>query len=158
MRSFEFKQFVPASLDVVWDFFSSPANLSEITPAEMGFNITSPGRPIMYPGMFITYKVSPVFGIKLNWVTEITQVNDRKFFIDEQRRGPYSIWHHEHHFKEIKGGVEMHDILYYHLPFGFIGSLIDEFFVKDKVKQIFNFREKRVNELFPISRNERNTI
>jgi ligand-binding SRPBCC domain-containing protein len=150
MQRFEYIQFVPASLDVVWDFFSSPSNLSKITPSEMGFLITSPEQPEMYAGMFITYKVSPALGIKLEWVTEITQINNRKFFIDEQRRGPYSIWHHEHHFREVEGGVEMHDILYYAVPFGFIGKLANLFFVYNKVKQIFAFREKRIEELFPI--------
>lgn len=150
MQRFEYTQFVPASLDVVWDFFSSPANLSKITPPEMGFLITSPQHTEMYPGMFITYKVSPAFGIKLNWVTEITQTRNRKFFIDEQRRGPYSLWHHEHHFKEVNGGVEMHDILYYVVPFGVLGKLANLVFVRNKVKQIFRFREKRIEELFPI--------
>ncbi len=149
MRRFEFIQFVPAGLDVVWDFFSSPVNLSKITPPGMGFIMTSPLQPEMYAGMFITYKVSPVPGFRLNWVTEITHVNPKKFFIDEQRRGPYSIWHHEHHFREVEGGVEMHDILSYQVPFGFIGSLADLVFVKNKVKQIFNYREKQILKLFP---------
>jgi len=149
MRRFEFTQFVPASIDVVWDFFSSPANLSKITPPEMGFIITSPKQPEMYPGMFITYKVSPALGLKLNWVTEITQINEKVFFIDEQRKGPYSIWHHEHHFSEVDGGVEMHDILYYSIPFGFIGSIADRVFVRNKVRRIFEYREKRILEIFP---------
>jgi ligand-binding SRPBCC domain-containing protein len=149
MIRFEFVQFVPAGLDVVWEFFSSPSNLSKITPPEMGFTITSPVQSEMYPGMFITYKVSPAFGIKLNWVTEITQTKQHEFFIDEQRRGPYSIWHHEHHFKDVEGGVEMRDILYYQVPFGLIGKLVDFVFVKNKVKQIFTFREQRIKELFP---------
>lgn len=149
MQRFEYFQFVPADLDVVWDFFSSPSNLSKITPPEMGFIITSPDQKEMYPGMFITYKVSPALGIKLNWVTEITQVNHKKFFIDEQRQGPYKTWHHEHHFKEVKGGVEMHDILYYSVPFGYIGKWADLIFVRNKVKQIFKYREKKIEELFP---------
>jgi len=149
MQRFEYFQFVPASLDMVWDFFSSPANLSEITPPEMGFRITSPEQLDFYAGMFITYKVSPALGIKLDWVTEITQINYKKFFIDEQRRGPYNIWHHEHHFKEVEGGVEMHDILYYAMPFGFIGKLANLIFVRSKVKQIFSYREKRIEVLFP---------
>jgi ligand-binding SRPBCC domain-containing protein len=153
MRRFEFIQFVPASLDVVWDFFSSPTNLSKITPPEMGFIITSPAHAEMYPGMFITYKVSPALGIKLNWVTEITQISEKKFFIDEQRRGPYSTWHHEHHFNEVEGGVEMHDLLYYQLPFSFIGGLVDLLFVQNKVKQIFSYRENRILELFPQANN-----
>lgn len=149
MRRFEFTQFVPATLDVVWDFFSSPANLSKITPPEMGFIITSPLHPEMYPGMFIMYKVSPVAGIKLNWVTEITHVRHKQFFVDEQRRGPYSIWHHEHHFREVEGGVEMRDILHYQVPFGFLGALADLLFVRNKVKSIFSYREKRILQLFP---------
>lgn len=149
MRRFEFTQFVPASLDLVWDFFSSPSNLSKITPPEMGFIITSPKQAEMYPGMFITYKVSPALGIKLNWITEITQINEKVFFIDEQRKGPYSIWHHEHHFREVDGGVEMHDILYYSIPFGFLGSIADMVFVRNKVRRIFEYREKRILEMFP---------
>ena len=149
MQRSEYTQFVPASMDVVWDFFSSPVNLSGITPPEMEFLITSPRHTEMYPGMFITYKVSPAFGIKLNWVTEITQISNRKFFIDEQRCGPYSLWHHEHHFKEVNGGVEMHDILYYAVPFGLLGRLANLIFVRKKVKQIFRYREKRIEELFP---------
>ena len=149
MQRFEFFQFVPSSLDVVWDFFSSPANLSKITPPEMGFIITSPVSDEMYPGMFITYKVSPVKGIKLNWVTEITQINNKKFFIDEQRSGPYKTWHHEHHFREVEGGIEMHDILYYQVPFGIFGKLADMVFVKNKVSRIFEYRKVRITELFP---------
>lgn len=149
MRRFEFTQFVPASLDLVWDFFSSPSNLSKITPPEMGFIITSPKQAEMYPGMFITYKVSPALGIKLNWITEITQINEKVFFIDEQRKGPYSIWHHEHHFREVDGGVEMHDILYYSIPFGFLCSIADMVFVRNKVRRIFEYREKRILEMFP---------
>lgn len=149
MRRFEFTQFVPARLDEVWDFFSSPANLSKITPPGMGFIITSPPQPGMYPGMFISYKVSPFLGIKLNWVTEITHVREKLFFVDEQRRGPYSIWHHEHHFREVEGGVEMHDILHYQVPLGILGTLADHLFVKNKVRGIFSFREKRIRELFP---------
>jgi ligand-binding SRPBCC domain-containing protein len=152
MKRFEFIQFVPADLDVVWNFFSSPANLSKITPPEMGFLITSPQQPEMYPGMFITYKVSPALGVKLNWVTEITQVDHRKFFIDEQRQGPYSIWHHEHHFKEVDGGVEMRDILFYKVPLGILGKFADLVFVGNKVREIFRFREKKIEELFPLTK------
>ncbi|HNW53861.1 MAG TPA: SRPBCC family protein [Bacteroidales bacterium] len=149
MRRIEFTQFVPARLDVVWDFFSSPGNLSKITPPEMGFIIISPPQPEMYSGMFIMYKVSPLLGIKLNWVTEITHVREKLFFVDEQRRGPYQIWHHEHHFREVEGGVEMRDILHYRVPFGILGTLVDHLFVKKKVRAIFSFREKRIHELFP---------
>lgn len=148
MYRFEFTQLIPESLDVVWDFFSSPSNLSRITPPKMGFLITSPEHTEMYAGMFITYKVRPAAGIKLNWVTEITQISNRKYFIDEQRRGPFSIWHHEHHFREVSGGIEMHDILYYAVPFGILGKLANMLFVKKKVEYIFIYREKQIEELF----------
>ena len=149
MQRLEFFQFVPAKLNLVWDFFSSPANLAKITPPEMGFIITSPEQQEMYPGMFITYKVSPILGIKMNWVTEITQIQEHKFFIDEQRSGPYSLWHHEHHFREVKNGVQMHDILYYQLPLGFIGTITDHLFIKRKVEKIFDYRVIKVDDLFP---------
>lgn len=102
----------------------------------------------MYAGMIITYKISPLAGIKLNWMTEITHVQDRQYFVDEQRFGPYALWHHQHHFKEIPGGVEMTDILNYAIPFGVIGRLTNKVYVGKKVKNIFDYRVKAVEELF----------
>lgn len=133
-----------------WDFFSSPHNLAKITLPEMDFVVTSTynGEAKMYPGMVITYKVSPMLGIKLNWMTEITQVDEGKYFVDEQRFGPYALWHHQHHFKEIPGGVEMTDLLHYAIPFGIFGQLANSLFVANKVKEVFEFREKAVVELF----------
>jgi len=146
----KFSQRLPISLSEAWDFFSSPMNLSKITPKDMAFTVTSelPADEKMYPGMIITYKVSPLPGIKLNWMTEITQVEDQQYFIDEQRFGPYKFWHHQHHFKEIPGGVEMNDILTYGLPMGIFGSMANSVFVAGKLQQIFDFRKKKVIELF----------
>jgi len=146
----EFTQKIPVSLDVAWDFFSSPQNLSEITPESMTFDVTSPIKKDekMYPGMIITYKVAPLLGVKLNWMTEITHVKDKEYFIDEQRFGPFAFWHHNHHFEEIEGGVLMHDILHYAIGFGFVGTIANEIVVAKKVKEIFNFRHKKVEELF----------
>jgi len=146
----KFSQRVPISISEAWDFFSSPMNLARITPKEMAFTVTSELQPNekMYPGMIITYKVSPMAGIKLNWMTEITQVEDLKYFIDEQRFGPYKFWHHQHHFKEIPGGVEMNDILTYGLPMGIFGNIANSVFVAAKLQEIFNFRKKKVIELF----------
>jgi len=152
MKAFhlKFSQQIPISLEEAWDFFSSPMNLAKITPADMAFVVTSelPVSQKMYPGMIITYKVSPVAGIKLNWMTEITQVEDHKYFIDEQRFGPYKFWHHQHHFKEIPGGVEMDDILTYGLPMGIFGNIANSVFVANKLQQIFDYRTKKVIELF----------
>jgi ligand-binding SRPBCC domain-containing protein len=142
--------FIPIPLDEAWDFFSSPLNLQKITPADMKFVVTSPysADTKMYPGMIITYKVTPLLGIKLNWMTEITHVEDKKYFVDEQRFGPYALWHHQHHFKEVTGGVLMTDILNYAMPLGPAGTLANEMFVRKKINQIFEYREKAVKELF----------
>jgi ligand-binding SRPBCC domain-containing protein len=153
MESYQiiFKQNLPVSLSSAWDFFSSPANLAKITPDDMEFIVTSTGSEgKMYPGMIITYKVSPLFGIHLNWMTEITQVHPEKYFIDEQRFGPFKFWHHQHHFKTIEGGVEMTDVLTYGLPLGFLGRMAHSIIVKNKIKEIFTFREKKVVELFGV--------
>jgi len=152
MKSYQlnFEQLLPIPLEEAWSFFSSPMNLAKITPPEMAFTVTSNKEQSekMYPGMIITYKVSPVFNIKLNWMTEITHVNEGKYFIDEQRFGPYQFWHHQHHFKAVNGGTLMSDILTYGLPFGPIGQLANSIFVGNKVKEIFEFRKKKVIELF----------
>ena len=113
-------QKIPISLAMAWDFFSNPANLQAITPDNMGFKVISKHHgDTMYPGQIIEYTVKPVLGIPLYWMTEITQVKDSIYFIDEQRFGPYSLWHHQHHFKAIDGGVEMTDIVHYKNPLGF---------------------------------------
>lgn len=144
-----FKQNVPISIDKAWDFFSSPKNLAKITPEHMGFIITSNyNDEKMYPGMLITYKVSPLLGIQLDWCTEITHVQDHKYFVDEQRFGPYAMWHHQHHFKEIEGGVEMIDIVNYAIPYGFIGRIANSILVESEVKKIFEFRTKKIDEFF----------
>lgn len=152
MKSYQikFKQNLPISLAEAWDFFSSPLNLSKITPPDMTFEVTSElnAETKMYPGMIITYKVAPLLGIKLNWMTEITQVVEGKYFIDEQRFGPFKFWHHQHHFKAIEDGVEMTDILTYGLPLGILGQLAQITQVKHQINDIFSFREKRTNELF----------
>lgn len=143
------EQKVPASIDEVWDFISSPANLKNITPDYMGFDITTPDLPEkMYAGMIIGYRVSPVFGIKMNWLTEITQVKDREFFIDEQRVGPYKLWHHQHIIKPIDKGVLMNDIVTYIPPGWFLGNIANSLMIKKKLREIFDFRRKAVEDIF----------
>ncbi len=147
--SFKTIQTIPVSVDTAWDFFSSPANLKDITPAGMGFNIISQHHgEKMYAGQIIEYKVSPVLHIPLYWMTEITHVEDKKYFVDEQRFGPYSMWHHQHHFKPVNGGVEMTDIVHYKLPFWFLGDIANSLFVNKQLKGIFDYRFKKVEELF----------
>lgn len=143
------EQVIPTNLETIWDFISSPANLKEITPEYMGFDIKSEGLPEkMYPGMMISYKVRPMLSIPLTWVTEITHVEHLKFFVDEQRVGPYRIWHHEHHLEEVNGGVKMIDIITYQPPMGFLGSLANSLVIKKQLDEIFNHRFKVIEERF----------
>ena len=142
------KQFVKTDLKTCWDFFSSPQNLKRITPPYMGFNIKFDLPEKMYEGLMIEYSVKPVLGIPMTWITEIKTVKDNLFFVDEQRKGPYKIWHHEHHFKEVEGGIEMTDIVSYELPLGILGKFAHVLFVKKQLEGIFNFRIKMVDEIF----------
>ena len=146
----EVTQFINCSMDEAWHFFSSPGNLSKITPKHMGFQITS-GTPVkMHPGQIITYRVSPFPGITTNWVTEITHVSEGIFFVDEQRFGPYRMWHHEHHFESRGEGVLMTDRVSYKLPFGLIGKLAHALLVKGQLQEIFAFREEVLDKMFGI--------
>ena len=143
------EQFFKADIDKVWDFVSSPRNLKKITPPYMGFDITSTDLPDkMYAGMIITYKVSPVLSIPTTWVTEITHVSEKKFFIDEQRVGPYTMWHHQHFFQERNNGVLMNDIITYKAPFGPLGVIANFLFIRKKLESIFNYRYKTLNKIF----------
>ncbi|ULQ51339.1 SRPBCC family protein [Flavihumibacter fluvii] len=142
-------QKLPVTLEKAWDFFSSPANLADITPAKMGFHIISAHHGAkMYPGQIIEYTVKPLFNIPLYWMTEITHVQEGRYFVDEQRFGPYTMWHHQHHFKSIEGGVEMTDIVHYKLPLWVLGDIANSLFVRRQLDDIFNFRYKKVEDLF----------
>ena len=142
------KQKLPISVDQAWDFLSNPKNLKTITPDYMCFDIISGDERPMFAGQIIQYIVTPVFGIKTNWVTEITQVADKKYFVDEQRFGPYAMWHHKHFIKPVEGGVEMEDIIDYKVPFGFLGRMVHPLLVKPKLTEIFNYRTQKLIELF----------
>jgi len=142
-------QRIPVSLSEAWDFFSNPANLQRITPPHMGFRITSLHHGNrMYAGQIIEYTVKPLLGIPLYWMTEITHVKEGAYFVDEQRFGPYALWHHQHHFTVIEGGVEMTDIVHYKIPLGPLGQLANTVFVAAQLRQIFDYRYKKVEELF----------
>ena len=146
---FRASQKVPAGIEQVWDFISSPANLKHITPEQMGFDIITEDLPEkMYPGMIISYHVKPLLGIKTLWVTEITHVKEMEYFIDEQRVGPYSLWHHEHHLKIIDNGILMEDIVSYKPPFGFLGTIANAMFIKRMLRNIFDYRTIKLEEKF----------
>lgn len=150
LYTIESKQLIKSDIKTVWDFMRSPINLQKITPSYLAFQILTPSENVkeMYAGQIIEYYVKPVAGIKLHWVTEITHVENLKFFVDEQRFGPYSFWHHQHHLKEVEGGVEMIDIVHYKLPLGLLGRLLNKIMVAKQLKGIFEYRFSKIEELF----------
>ena len=148
MYQFKRTQLVKTDIATCWDFFSSPKNLKKITPAYMGFDVLLEIPDKMYEGLMIEYTVRPLLNIPMKWITEITHVKENEFFVDEQRKGPYRIWHHEHHFKVVDGGVEMTDIVSYEIPFGIFGKIAHPIVVKKKLEEIFAYRLKAVEEIF----------
>lgn len=145
------EQKINISLDEAWEFFSSPLNLKKITPPYMGFEIISDFRnQKMFPGMLIEYIVRPVMNIPMRWVTEITHVKEKEYFIDEQRFGPYKFWHHLHQFRIENGELIMIDNLNYALPFGIIGRIVHKLFIRKRIEAIFNYRAEILEKLFPM--------
>lgn len=134
-------QKIPVTLEEAWAFFSTPNNLQEICPANIRFSIVSKHHgEEMYPGQIIEYVVKPFLGVRFYWMTEITHVKPMQYFTDEQRYGPYRLWHHQHHFVAIEGGVEMIDIVHYKLPLFLLGDLAQHIFIKNELKRIFTYR------------------
>ena len=144
------EQILNTDIKNLWDFMSSPKNLSRITPKSMLFKITSNNKnDKIYPGMIISYKVAPLLNIPITWVTEITHVKENKYFVDEQRIGPYKIWHHEHIFKPLDDKkILVTDIITYVPPFGFIGKILNKILIKKKVEDIFDYRERILEDMF----------
>ena len=133
-------QKVPISIHEAWSFFSNPLNLKEITPPHLNLVVTNEMPEKMHAGMIITYVVEPLLKIKMNWVTEITNMQEPFYFVDEQRFGPYKFWHHQHIFKEIDGGAEVTDIVHYKIRAGIFSSLINKLIVKNELQKIFSYR------------------
>lgn len=151
MAFYQFKrtQTIDASIDEIWEFIANPENLKHITPESMGFDITSEDLPqMMYAGMIISYRVSPLLGIPTNWVTEITHMKPGQYFVDEQRVGPYKMWHHQHMLEPSDNGVEMTDVITYQPPLGIIGSIANRLFIQRKLNQIFDYRSRMIDAVF----------
>ena len=149
MYQYSTKQELPISMEKAWEFLSDPNNLKLITPTYMGFDIISGGDRPMYAGQIIQYILTPILKIPFRWVTEITHVEKGTYFVDEQRFGPYTFWHHKHFIRPTQKGVEMEDIVDYKIPLGILGRLAHVLFVRKKVKEIFTFRKKKLNLIFP---------
>ena len=148
MKRLEQEQFLPITLEQAWNFFATPKNLNEVTPDDLVFEIISKVPDKIYQGLIITYKIKPFLNIPINWCTEITHIKDMHFFVDEQRKGPYNIWHHEHHFKAVEGGTLMTDILHYDIGKSIFGWIAGKLFVDKQVENIFLFRYKALEKYF----------
>jgi ligand-binding SRPBCC domain-containing protein len=148
MKILKQEQFLPITLDEAWQFFATPKNLNEITPSDMVFEIISELPEKMYAGMLINYRLKPMLNIPINWCTEITHIKEKEYFVDEQRQGPYKLWHHEHHFKAVEGGVLMTDILHYDIGKWIAGRIAGNLFVDKKVKAIFEYRTQMLEIYF----------
>lgn len=147
LHRLEHRQLLPIAIEEAWGFFGNPANLPLITPASLGFRITSPQPERMYGGMIVAYTVTPFFGVKVGWVTEITHAVAPVFFVDEQRFGPYRFWHHQHHFMSVSSGTEMLDLVHYALPFGLLGRVAAPLVAK-RLKTIFDYRRLVLEKRF----------
>jgi len=140
----ESRLFLPRPLETVFPFFADAGNLETITPPWLRFEVVSE-RPIaMWAGALIEYRLR-LHGIPLRWQSEITAWEPPHRFVDEQRRGPYLAWIHEHTFKESNGGSEVRDFVRYAAPGGW---LVDRLFVRHDVRRIFEYRVQRLKEIF----------
>lgn len=141
-------QRLPIPIKEAWKFFVTPKNLPVITPSSLGLQLTSELPDEMYPGMIITYNVTPLLGVSVSWVTEITHIAEPHLFVDEQRFGPYSFWHHKHFFREIEGGTEVEDMVHYALPLGPVGRVINKLIVRNQLEEIFGYRRHVLEKMF----------
>lgn len=146
------EQFIPAPRERVWEFFATPRNLDALTPSDLRFRILSVVPEKMYPGLLIKYKISPLAGVWLRWLTEIRHIREGTYFVDEQRIGPYRLWYHEHHFEAVAGGVRMTDRVTYEVGWGPLGWLAERLWVRRQLEHIFDFRARKVAEIFGATR------
>ncbi len=148
MKTLIYEQFIPASLDEVWSFFATPDNLNLITPGNMHFKTISDVPPKMYEGLIIRYRIKPMMNIPMTWVTRISALSEKEYFIDEQIKGPYKMWVHHHQFKVADKGVLMTDRITYKIGFGIFGTLLGILWVDRQVENIFRYRRNRVKSIF----------
>lgn len=142
------EQFIPCPPAVVWDYFATPKNLNELTPPSVRFKIIGEAPTRMFAGQIITYRISPLPGLWLNWITEISEVQVGTSFVDIQRKGPYKLWRHEHRFVPEAGGVRMFDQVTYQVGWGLCGWLAEKLWVNRQLTQIFNYRAQQVAKIF----------
>jgi ligand-binding SRPBCC domain-containing protein len=145
------EQIISASVEHVWEYFADPYNLNELTPPDMNFEIVAGGDVCMYEGQLIEYRVEFLRGLRSLWLTEIAHVREGTYFVDEQQVGPYRFWYHEHFFKPWEGGMKMIDHITYAAPFGMIGDIVNDLWIKNRLAYIFDYRRQKISDLFGAS-------
>ena len=149
LRHLHRQQFVPGDPARIWEFFATPRNLDTLTPPNLRFEIVGEVAPRMYAGQMIEYRIGILPWVWTRWLTEITHVREGEFFVDEQRLGPYKLWHHEHRFTPARGGVTMTDRITYDPGWGPIGGVVDALWIRRQLTTVFDYRAKKTSELFP---------
>lgn len=142
------EQVIPAPREQVWEYFCNPYNLNGITPPDMNFDIIAGGDVKMYAGQLVEYRVQFIKGVRSLWLTEIAHVRHCEYFVDEQCMGPYRFWYHEHHFRDTALGTCMTDRVTYMIPFGFLGDLLTARWIRRRLDQIFDYRSRKIREIF----------
>lgn len=149
IHRFEQSQILPISLEDAWDFFSNPRNLDDMTPPELAFRTQSGDDEPMFAGQIIVHRIRLLPGVWTTWVTEIVEVEDRRYFIDEQRSGPYRFWHHLHRFETCEDGVRMLDRVHYALPFHPLSAPMHGLYIRPQLERIFSYRRQILESRFP---------
>jgi ligand-binding SRPBCC domain-containing protein len=148
-HSLKMTQNIPAGIGEVWELFSNPHNLLQLTPPYMAMKITSAGdHATLFPGQLISYRLKPLWGLPVQWTTEIKAVEFERSFIDAQKKGPYRLWEHQHFFKAIEGGVAMTDHVTYLNPMGIGGRMMNGLFIRRQLRRIFEYRYRQVEKIF----------
>ena len=140
--------YLPISKQEAWEFISDPNNLLKITPEKVHFRILNPREEGFYPGQVFAYQLRPLPGYSTQWVSEISHIQEGEYFIDIQLQGPYKLWHHQHHIREVDEGVELRDLVHYSMPFGMLGRLAQALFVKTQLRNTFRYREEKLKSFF----------
>jgi ligand-binding SRPBCC domain-containing protein len=145
------RQELNMALAEAWDFFSSPHHLNDITPAFFHVEITSGVPPKIYAGLMIGYRMKAVFGIPMAWLSEISHCDEPKRFVYQQRLGPFKFWSHEVCLTETGQGVQLEDIVFYAMPFGWLGDLFNRWLIADRLERIFDARRDCLKRQWPMA-------
>jgi ligand-binding SRPBCC domain-containing protein len=149
LRRIEQRQFLPrTSLDEVWEFLANPRTVAAVSPPDLGLRVTSEPPVRVYPGLIVTYDLEVLPRVRWHWVTEVTHIREGRLLVDEQRFGPFRMWHHEHHLAAHDGGVEVRDLITYALPLGPLGVLADLVLVSHRLERTFAFRRRVLAQRF----------